>query len=62
MRYKAGVAVLLNLVVAAPVAPLVIANVNNPEPWADNLLMYVLFLLMFGAAGLTTLGYFYLKT
>jgi predicted membrane channel-forming protein YqfA (hemolysin III family) len=51
--------VLLKLVLAAPVAPIVIANLNNPEPWADNLIMYALLLLVFGAAGLTTIGYYY---
>lgn len=59
MRFKAGVAVILKLLLAAPVVPLVIANFNNPEPWEDNPIMYVLFLLVFGAAALTSLGYFY---
>jgi hypothetical protein len=36
-----------------------IANLINLEPWADNLMMYVLLLLVFGAAGLTTLAYSY---
>lgn len=61
MRFKAGVRVLLRLLLAAPIAPLVIANLNNAEPWEDNLLMYVLFLLVFGAAALSSLGYFYWK-
>lgn len=58
MRYKAEVGVLLKLVLAAPLPPLLIANLINPDPWADNLIMYVLFLPVFGAAGLTTLGYY----
>ena len=61
MRFKAGAGVLLKLLLAAPIAPLVIANFNNAEPWEDNLLMYVLFLLVFGAAALSLLGYFYWK-
>jgi hypothetical protein len=61
MRYKAEVAVLFKLVLAAPLAPLVIANLINPEPWADNLLMYGLSLPVFGAAGLTTFGYYCLN-
>jgi hypothetical protein len=59
MTFKAGSALLLKLVPAAPVVPLVVANLNGAEPWADNLFMYVLSLLVFGAAGLTTLRYFY---
>ena len=61
MRFKAAAGVVLKLLLAAPIAPLVIANFINAEPWEDNLLMYVLFLLVFGAAALPSLGYFYWK-
>lgn len=61
MKFKAGAGVLLKLLLGAPIAPLVIANLNNAEPWEDNLLMYVFFLLVFSAAALSSLGYFYWK-
>ena len=65
IRFKAGAGVLLALLLACPVGPIAEANFNRFrsgrgfEPWADNLIMYALLLVVFGAAAATTLGYFY---
>lgn len=52
---------MLKLLMVAPIVPLLISNLINAQPWQDNLIMYVLFLLVFVAAALPSLGYFYWK-
>jgi len=64
IRFKSGALLLLALLLAAPAAPIAVANLNRlvsgqgVEPLADNLIIYALLLLLFGAGAATTLGYF----
>lgn len=67
IRFKTGSLLLLMLLLAAPAAPIAVANFHRVtsgkgfEPWADNLIMYVLLLLVFGAAAAAILGFFWWK-